>query len=378
MKKITIAAISGIRSHLVKIASIQSFLSENEKQLPCKFEIIYIDAGQHYDYILSDAYKEELNLHIDYFLNYTDKDPWNIFSEMIKNLYFLIKQLNEKKKLDYVLVFGDTNTTMAGAIVAVKMQIPLVHIESGIRLNTWKSPEESNRVVADRLSTIRFVSCRSDMYNLRNEGLEKNSFFVGDILYEFVEKVNKSSNISQVKYMVDGIDKVYEYVDDFVLASLHRNENLIDGVLKTYMQALEYVPHNVLFLAHPRVLKMLEHINFNKKKITIAEYIPYNYMLFSIKKSRYILTDSGSFQREAFYLKKRCLVRQDKAYWQTLVDKGAHCLIATDLENMMQGIQWAENNHNEYPIIDDLGNGTAVEQILKILSREDIIFNDIS
>lgn len=364
-----IISVVGIRSQYIKICAIQRMLkkiSVFENQL----EMIYINSGQHYDYVLSSGFISELGIHFDQTITYNTIDPIQIFTEMIYRLSNIFLEYNCEKKVDYVMCFGDANTTMAAAIAASKCGIKLVHVEAGLRLKDLNSPEEGNRIVADHLASYLFVSNRSDLLNLEREGLIDKSIFVGDIIYDLVLQIQEEFNNQEIQYLdEDNKYKTYNKTN-FILASMHRKENIRDGCLEELFDSFSAIEHDILFIAHPSVMEKIANIKYDKNKITISRQIPYISALHCIAKCRYLITDSGAFQREAYYLSKRCLIRQDIAFWQHLCDIGAHLNIGKSAEEIVCGINEIEKRiTREYPHTDHFGNGHAVEGIIQFLLR---------
>lgn len=364
-----IISVVGIRSQYIKICAIQRMLKKmniTENQL----EMIYINSGQHYDYVLSSGFISELGIFFDKTVTYETNDPMLIFSEMIYKLSNLFLEYNSEKKVDYVMCFGDANTTMATAIAASKCGIKLIHVEAGLRLNDLNSPEEGNRIVADHLSSFLFVSNRADLINLKKEGLIDKSIFVGDIIYDLVLQIQDELTNKKIIYLdEDNNYRTYKKTN-FILASMHRKENIRDGCLEELFKAFSAIDSHILFIAHPSVMKRISNIKYDKERITISRQIPYISVLNCITKCRFLITDSGAFQREAYYLTKRCLIRQDIAFWQHLCDIGAHMNIGKNANDIICGIHEIENRINQvYPHTDYFGNGHAVEGIIRFLLR---------
>jgi UDP-N-acetylglucosamine 2-epimerase len=352
------------------MAAFQRGVKKYSNSLSCSVDFIYIDAGQHYDHELAGGFIGELGVKFDQRIDYAEKDPIDIFADMYRKLYRLIRDINNEKPLDYVVVFGDANATMVGSLVASKQGIPLIHIEAGLRLGTLKSPEESNRIMADHLSELRAISCKPHFDNLLKEGLSGNSFFTGDIIYDLVNEISDYSCVKEIDYYIMGKKYVYSK-DDFIISSLHRNENLRDNVLPTFFKAMESSNRPVFFIAHKQIENAIGELKYNKEQITITDHVPYFGLINALKNCAYIMTDSGAFQREAYYLKKRCLIRQEIAFWQTLVEQGIHRLIGKDLGDMMDGIKWIEEKitKNNYPATDVFGDGMAMKKILEIIAN---------
>lgn len=367
--KLNIVVVAGIRSQFMKLCAFQRMFGYMEDDVKEKITFIYVDAGQHYCYDLAQGYINSLNIKFDYRIKYDSKEPIEILSSMITQLYCLFSDIKINGGLDYVIVFGDANTTLAGAIAASKLQIKLIHVESGLRIGDKANLEEGNRIVADHLASVRFVSNKSDFKNIIKEGLTENSYFSGDIIYDLVLDLARQG-FSSIYIEENGYSRIYDK-EDFVLASMHREENIREGILPRLFEVLDAINHDVLFVAHPREIDEIRGISYDKNKITVSNHVNYVDMLAAISKCKYIITDSGAIQREAYYLKKRCLIRQNYAFWQSLVDIGIHRLIDKTVVGMQEGIRWVEcitNSLANYPDTNDLGDGHAVEFIVnKIL-----------
>ena len=366
-----IIAVVGIRSQYIKICSFQRLIKK--LNIPKEdLDIIYINAGQHYDYELATGFIDDLKIYFDKELQYDNNNPIYIFSKMIFELCELFKAYNQSSAVDYIMCFGDANTTMAVAIAASKSGIKLIHVESGVRLGDLKSPEEGNRIVADHLSSVLFVSNKADFENIEKEGLSNKSFFTGDIIQDLVKHCSAEyQNRAFFNYRFN--DNSLEYrKTNYILASLHRKENIRDGCLQELFKAFEVIDENIVFLAHPEVYKLLSEISYDPNKVTIAQHIPYFDTLTCVSNCKYLITDSGAFQREAYYLSKRCIIRQDVAFWHHLVDIGAHITTGKTCQEIIESIKKMELLLSEpYPYTDNFGSGNAVEQIINHLLKDD-------
>lgn len=373
--EIRIAIIAGVRSHYIKTASLQRMIKKHLERLQLKYNsklfFYYINAGQHYDDCLTQ-YINELDVRFDYSIQYENKNAIEIMSSMFIKLHNCLFELNKNWPIDYVMVFGDVNSTMVGAIVAEKLHIPLIHIESGVRLFDRTGPEEANRIVADHLSNICFYSSVDDEINLIREGLGDRSFFSGDINCDLVLDVKKECRKRPIKYIFDKETKLFDF-EKYIVASMHREENLSHDQLYCMFNALNAQPYPVLFPIHPRVKKIINSLSYDSNKIVIADHIPYYEMINALTYCDFIVTDSGSLQREGCYLGKHCVVRQEKAYWPTFVNIGLNLTVGCSTKDILFGIEWAiENKDKEVNAVDFFGSGHAVERILQhILSISD-------
>ena len=369
-----IIAVVGIRSQYIKICSFQRIL-KNLNIPKQDLDIIYINAGQHYDPELATGFINDLKIYFDKELLYDNNDPLHIFGDMIVKLAELFCYYNNQNTVDYIMCFGDANTTMATAIAASKTGIKLIHVEAGLRLGNLDSPEEGNRVVAEHLSSVLFVSNKADLINIEKEGLAHKSYFAGDIVQDLVNLYsNEHNNRNYFYYWSNGTSLTYKR-KHYIVASLHRKENIRDGCLPELFKAFQVINENIIFLAHPTVCKLLSDISYDSEKITIAHYIPYFEMLTCISNCKYMITDSGAFQREAYYLSKRCIIRQDRAFWHHLVDIGVHITTGKKCNDILQSVDFMENLlSKQYPCTDYFGKGNAVKEIISYLLRGNICF----
>lgn len=356
---INLVIIAGIRAQFMKVAALQRAIQKWNDATSPYICATYVNSGQHYDDDLAGIFIRELDIHFDCDLSstYQDLRPIRILGDMIVQLYDLLDDIS--KPIDWVIVFGDANTTMGGAIAAAKRGLPVIHVEAGLRTGNLKSPEEINRIVADHVSTIHFVSSRQDVANLKAEGLTRNVVWTGDLIGDLVKQLSPTLPPSLTGYSPD----------EYVLSSLHREENLrSDTIMHNVLEALNEYSKRVVFIAHPRTrIKLKELGLYGLKNIDFLDTLPYKQMLSAIKGCAFVVTDSGAFQREAYYLGKRCLIRQDEPFWPSLVQADVHRTIGGDKCNIQLGFRWMEQvlASGEYPTVDDLGDGTAGDTMLR-------------
>lgn len=360
-----LVVIAGIRSQHVKMAAIQRAVEFwNRTRIP-RVSAVYVNAGQHYDDILSRNFIDELGVRYDIDLTSThfSRRPIEMLSSMLVALYDLL--VAPRYADHYAIVFGDANTTLAGALAATKAGIPLAHVESGVRVGKLTS-EEINRVVADCLATVRFASTHADYGNLMREGLGGNAAFVGDVIYDLV-----------LALRADGLEQGACGLDsDYIFASLHRDENLmLPGLLETLLIALDRSGRETVFLTHPRTAAAAEDIVGTRqlRHVRLTHGLSYRGTLAAIGGCRFLVTDSGAFQRESFYLRKRCVIRQDRAFWHTLVEHGVHIECGTTLTDISSAIAEMDSVavSRPYPEVDDFGDGTAGHRIIEKLQAFD-------
>lgn len=361
MELINLAIIAGVRAQYVKMASIQRTINRwNENQRKYKYQCYFINSGQHYDDDLAGIFIKELDIQFNYDFTgtYDNLRPINIFSDMIIKIYDALSQIPER--IHWVIVFGDANTTLAGALAASRKGIKLIHIEAGQR-SGFKSPEEINRITTDHISDVRFVSSKHYLDKLGKEGITENVFWSGDIIYDLIKELESS--------IAPGIKELGN--SKYVLASIHREENVVsDEIMKNVMGALNEYSKPVAFIAHPRVRRRLKELGLDSlKNVKVFNTLSYHEMIGAIKGCEFLFTDSGAFQRESYYLHKRCLTRQNEPHWESLIKAEIHKTVGTQKKEISEGIHWMESKirTGEYPLIDDFGSGTAGASILNCI-----------
>jgi len=361
---ITIAVIAGARPQFMKVAALQRAVlkwNTQNTQPMRQVKAIYINSGQHYDSQLSTTFFEELEIHFDIDLTntYESRRPIDMLGNMIINLYDAFDQINSP--VHWVIVVGDTNTTMAGAIAAAKRKLPLAHIEAGVRLGTLDNTEEQNRVVTERLSTVLFLTSKQDGQNLLREGISRHTVWSGDLIYDLVKDVMPDLPAG---YGPDTPDK-------YVLATLHREETVqSDETMFNIMTALNSYQERVVFVCHPRTCQRLSELQLdNLDNFIYINGLSYKEMLSAIKGSSFVVTDSGGVQRESYYLGKRCLIQQEQAFWPSLVQAGINRTIGSSEDSIRAGFAWMKTalTTDELPSCTDLGDGNAGLTILRTL-----------
>lgn len=356
MKSVNVIFIVGIRSQYIKLASMQRAIHKFNIDSNIKINPIFINTGQHYDYELSQ-FISELGIHFDYTFEYTDKNPLSILGTMQIKIGKCINEICANQTIHWLVVFGDSNSTLAGAIIASRLHIPLIHIESGVRIGDKSSIEEINRIVTDHIAQIHFVSSEIDEQNLIKEGLTNNNFYSGDIVYDLVLDLSQK------------IKSGYkDFQNGYILCTIHREENLQSTlVIENILNVLSSYKRKVIFITHPRTKSVIDELKLeNLENIFFTSSIPYKKLLSAIKGCSFLVTDSGTLQREAFYLKKRCLIRQDIAFWQSLIQAGIHRTFENSKEDFIEKLEWIEQAIlKDYPAYFDFGNGTATNVILK-------------
>lgn len=326
-----ILTILGARPQFIKAGSISRELA-NYNELT---EVI-VHTGQHYDSNMSDIFFEEMKIpKPDYFLGVGGKSHGAMTGQMIEK----IEEVALKEKPDWILVYGDTNSTLAGAIVASKLHIKLAHVEAGLRSFNMNMPEEINRILTDRISNILFCPTETAIENLEKEGFEN-----------FNCKIVKSGDVMQdgaMFYKNLAVKPSVEIKNDFILCTIHRAENTDDEIrLKSIFEALDEIAKEkqVILPLHPRTKKILENLKLDINNLTIIDPVGYLEMVWLIDNCNFVMTDSGGLQKEAYFFEKQCITLRDETEWIELVECGVNTLVGADKEKILE----AYKNHTYF------------------------------
>ncbi|MEG2018307.1 MAG: UDP-N-acetylglucosamine 2-epimerase (non-hydrolyzing), partial [Clostridium sp.] len=265
---------------------------------------------------------------------------------------------------ELILVYGDTNSTLAGALVGSKMLIPVVHVEAGLRSFNKSMPEEQNRIITDHLSSLLFAPTETAVKNLKNEGIVNTVYNVGDVMFDavlhFGEVAKKKSSI---------IKKLGIEAQEYILTTIHRAENTNDIVrLQSIIEALNECGKIVVLPLHPRTKKYLQDygLTFNNN-IKVISPIGYLDMLSLESSCTKIVTDSGGVQKEAFFMKKPCVTMRDETEWVETVENDWNRIVGTDKKKIITAIVSFEPKMQQKDIF---GDGNSSEKICEIIERK--------
>ena len=345
-----IASIVGARPNFVKLAPVS-------REIRKKMEEVIIHTGQHYDYEMDRIFFQELGIpDPDYHLGIGSGTHGRQTGEMLK----LIEEILLKEHPDIALVFGDTNTTLAGALAAAKLHIPVAHVEAGLRSFNKKMPEEVNRVLVDHCSDFLFCPTKTAVENLQQESIVDGVSLTGDVMLDILQ---------ECIHIAEKNSKILEELDlrskEYFLATVHRAENTDDPErLKNIVEALGCI-ENVIFPCHPRTRKRLEDQHLwdeLNKKVRIIKPVGYLDMLLLEKSARRILTDSGGMQKEAYMLKIPCITMRDETEWLETVEDGWNVLVGADKERIMDAAHHFESKRAQRNVF---GEGDASRNIVK-------------
>jgi UDP-GlcNAc3NAcA epimerase len=379
MKIITVI---GARPQIIKAAAISREIFINYSNTITE---IIIHTGQHYDQNMSEVFFEELNIpKPNYNLEVGSSSHGTQTARMIEG----IEEILEKESPNYILLYGDTNSTLAGAIAASKTNIPIVHVEAGLRSFNRKMPEEINRVVCDHLSTFLFSPSGTGYENLIKEGFSKvhnkpyspdnpGVFHCGDIMYDnsihFAKLAKKKSII---------LNDLELKPNEFVLTTIHRDhntdfeENLI-GIFKALIEISK--KYKVILPIHPRTKSKLEALNNktlfqtinNQKNLKLIEPVSFLDMIQLERNAKVVITDSGGVQKEAYFFNKPCIILRPETEWVEILETKMAKLVSANFNKIIDTFNYfISKKEKTFPLI--FGDGNAAEFICQKLFENNI------
>lgn len=343
-----IVSIIGARPQFIKHSPLHDRLSEY-------FKDTVIHTGQHYDDNMSEIFFREMNIEKpDYNLHIGSKSHAVQTGMMMKG----IEEILNKIKPACVIVYGDTNSTVAGSLTAAKMQIPVVHIEAGLRSCNMEMPEEINRVITDRLSFINFAPTKEAVRNLKNEGL--TGIYSGDVMYDAFLKYSAFAEHRDISCMMP------LKTEEFALLTIHRASNTEPVRLRKLLKELDSKGVKMVFPVHPRTAAVIDKLRAGKyKNIHMIKPLGYIDMLAMIQKASAVITDSGGLQKEAYWASRQCITLRPETEWTETLKHGrnilcpdAECIITEIIKPLR-----ISNPGKHY------GNGNASKMIAEILEE---------
>ncbi|HTX87838.1 MAG TPA: UDP-N-acetylglucosamine 2-epimerase (non-hydrolyzing) [Bacteroidales bacterium] len=346
-----ILSVVGARPQFIKAAAVSRALAKQ----PGVREIL-VHTGQHYDENMSGIFFKELDIpEPDYNLEVgSGSHAWQT-GNMLKAL----EEVMIREKPDWTLVYGDTNSTLAGALSAVKLHIPVAHVEAGLRSFNRLMPEEINRIATDRISDLLFAPTLTAMGHLEKEGLGPISCFTGDVMYD------------SILYYRDKIQKTgagaawRDIAPPFFLATIHRAENTDDPArLKNIFRAFAGIKSRIVLPLHPRTRNLLSVIQPVPENVTITEPAGYLDMIRLTLEAGKVLTDSGGLQKEAYFLGTPCITLRNETEWVETVHDGWNTITGTDPRKILLA---ASLPKPEKPRKDLFGKGNAATIIAERL-----------
>lgn len=320
-------------------------------------EEIIVNSGQHYDLNMSDVFFKVLKI---------KKPDYNLevgsgsHAEMTGKILIKFEKVVEKTQPDVIIVYGDTNTTLAGAIVGAKLKIKVAHVEAGIRMLPRDMPEEINRVLTDRISTYLFCPSEFAVNNLNDEGIKAGVYFTGDVMYDLYLKLESS-------FRFEVFEEQNLKENEFILLTLHRDYNVDNKTkLKAILESLGSISKEItiVFPIHPRTKKRIADFGFEKltKGLKIIDPTDYLNLMGLTKKACKIITDSGGLQKEAYFAGKQAVVVMPDTGWVELIQNNCNKLAN---EDNLYDLVFEDISHQILP--DIYGDGKAGQKIVDIL-----------
>lgn len=348
-----IISVVGARPEFIQAAPVSCALRKSHQE-------IVVHTGQHYDYLMSQTFFDELGTPApDYNLEVGSGSHAVQTAEILTRFEEVV--LKENPAL--IIVRGDTNSTLAGALVASKLNIPVAHIEAGERSFDRRMPEEINRLVTDQLSLMYFCVSQTAVRQLAKEGLTRNVHWVGDVMLD-ANLANRTLARQKSKIL----SRLGVSTGKYGLVTVHRAANTDDPArLSSIMGALGKVEEKVIFPVHPRTRSVLQKLDIRiGENLQLIEPLGYFDMLVLEENARIIATDSGGVQREAYFVQKPCLTLRDETEWMETVEAGWNRLVGVDANCIESAWKTFSPSAIQPPIF---GDGTASDKIAGILDR---------
>lgn len=356
-----IVTVVGARPQFIKAAAVSRKLRRENQE-------ILVHTGQHYDANMSDIFFDELKIpYPDINLGAGSGSHGKQTAEMLVG----IEEILIREEPDYLMVYGDTNSTLAGALAASKLHIPVVHVEAGLRSYNMRMPEEQNRVLTDHISTILFCPTDSATENLKKEGIGQGVYQIGDVMCDAVLFYSKLMEEQDQTYYFQRLQGLYgraEAAKEWYLATVHRAENTDDiEKVEKILSAFERMDAKVLFPVHPRTRHFVDTLRekHHYENILFVQPMGYLDMLYFTKNAKKVVTDSGGLQKEAYILNTPCVTVRDQTEWVETLDGQFNVLAKPDTEDILNKVNHVRpdpGRHRDY-----YGSGDAAEKICEIL-----------
>ena len=322
--------------------------------------------GQHYDRQMSQVFFDELGL---------AEPSWNLgvgsasHGEQTGRMLTRLEAILLRHRPDAVLVYGDTNSTLAGALAAAKLQIPVVHVEAGLRSFNPRMPEEINRVVTDRISNLLLCPTSAAVSNLAAEGIREGVHRVGDVMYDCLERFDAAAPFTQTLQDTYALRR-----REYVLMTCHRAENTdsrdrLERIVRAANRLAATLP--VLFIVHPRTRKAIAALDVTAEpNLRMAEPVSYLEMLALQREAALILTDSGGMQKEALFYRVPCVTMRDETEWVETVESGANRLAGADADRIVDAARAQLARQEPVPDhADYYGRGKASQRSAELIAE---------
>jgi UDP-GlcNAc3NAcA epimerase len=381
-RRMKIVTIVGARPQFIKAATVSraiKIFNRDRSHSGDEVREILVHTGQHYDYLMDKVFFEELRLpEPHYHLGAGSGSHARQTGLMLER----IEAVLEKEKPEIVVVYGDTNSTLAGGLAAAKLKIPVAHVEAGLRSYNRAMPEEINRLLTDHLSDLLFCPTAQAVQNLLEEGIKDGRKSVvkrvGDVMYDSIlyysQIAENKSTILKDLGLLSNTPNSELVTPNYYLVTLHRAENTDDPKrLKSILRALKEIGKNisVILPLHPRTKKMIEvhHLLREAKGIKLIDPLSYFDMLKLEKNAKAILTDSGGVQKEAYWFRVPCFTLRKETEWVETIQSGWNVLVGTETEQIAEEVKKRVGGRHPSKGTKLFGDGKASEKIVQILSE---------
>lgn len=344
-----IVTIVGARPQFIKAATVSRLFKKDER-----FSEVIVHTGQHHDHIMSDIFFDELNIpKPSYQLDINGVSHGQMTGRMLVG----IEEILQREKPQAVMVYGDTNSTLAGALAASKMHIPIIHVEAGLRSFNKLMPEEINRILTDHVSTLLFCPTKTAVENLANENINAGVNNVGDVMQDATIFAIESTK-NQSKYQ----EKYSHLNRDFALMTMHRAEST--SSISAFKSIIAYVKDfadkqnlQIIFPVHPRNKQLIiDSGDLLGSNIVPTDPISYFEIHYLLSKAKYVLTDSGGLQKEAYFHRVPCVTLRSETEWVETISSGWNRL-------------WSQEQYLNRCDINEYGSGNAAEKIVSTIAR---------
>lgn len=355
MKKI--CTVIGARPQFIKLAVVSRVLRK-------EFQEVLIHTGQHYDYNMSDVFFEEMDIpKPDYNLGISGGTHGQMTGQMLME----IEKVLMEERPDMLLLFGDTNSTMAGALAAVKLDIPVCHVESGNRSGSLHIPEEVNRIVTDHVSSLRLACTASVMEFLEKEGISANAYLTGDPMYDAFRYYSEHLDGSELLELQNLDGDPVTLPETLYYTTLHHIQTLEgdeEENINQVLQAMEALDAPAIYPVHPRNQKQVRRLcqEGGYRNVILTRPVGYKCSISLVNRAKRIVTDSGGLQREAFFAKKSCVIVSKYVIWPELMVNRYSQLARPDKEDILQKLG-AEVSFD--PAYQPFGDGHSAEKIVE-------------
>lgn len=358
-----IMTVVGARPQFIKAATVSRMINTDRY---AEIEEVIIHTGQHYDQNMSHCFFEELDI---------PTPAYNLFvgsasqGEQTGAIMTKLEEVVTRERPDWILVYGDTNSTLAGALVAAKDPVRLAHVESGLRSFHWGMAEEVNRIVTDRLSDILYCPSETAVRNLRQEGREMGVYLTGDVTYDGFLYYAQKAQHNEILQQLDLTPGQY------LLVTMHRAENTSDPQrLRNIIISLQQLAAGIEIVLplHPRTKRVAEEYSLSLEGLRIIDPVPYLAIITLLVNTKMVITDSGGLQKEAYFAKVPCITLRDETEWIETLENGWNRLVSPDdgdaiisQARLVLQLDFSDTHH-----LLSYGAGDAAEKILDVLLEQ--------